>query len=341
MQEKADEIAIGIEVVRQILKPKAIIVAIENNKPKAIELFEEKTRNNPNVEIVPLAKKYPQGGEKQLVDAVIRRQVPAPPAIPVNVGAIVQNVGTAFAVYQAVMKNKPLFERYTTVTGKKLAKPSNFLVRMGTPMIDLINECGGMPEGDLPVVTINDEKKWIFSYEGEEIELGSALPVDGKDGLALVMSIDDEGYWCYQIGDGEKQRVPGAYNVADVSKIHPSIFEEVIVSSGNPDVLQFKLYDSDDYINVALLGGMDMIFSEQNPTITEGGNKTLTATLTEVDKVVISPTPLEVELTDAQTDNLTIKAPATVRAGEYTVYFEIYNTDGYRLVKPLHVTVTA
>jgi electron transport complex protein RnfC len=83
-----------------------------------------------------------------LVDAVINRQVPAPPAIPVNVGAIVQNVGTAFAVYEAVMKRKPLFERYTTVTGKKLANPGNFLVRMGTPMKDLIEACGGMPEGD-------------------------------------------------------------------------------------------------------------------------------------------------------------------------------------------------
>ncbi len=82
------------------------------------------------------------------MDAVIRRQVPAPPAIPVNVGAIVQNVGTAFAVYQAVMKNKPLFERYTTVTGKKIANPGNFLVRMGTPMRELIDACGGMPEGD-------------------------------------------------------------------------------------------------------------------------------------------------------------------------------------------------
>lgn len=197
---------------------------------------------------------------------------------------------------------------------------------------------GGMPEGELPVVTINDEKKWIFSYEGEEIDLGSALPIDGKDGSALVMSIDDEGYWCYQIGDGEKQRVPGAYNVADVSKIHPSIFEEVIVSSGNPDVLQFKLYDSDDYINVALLGGMDMIFLEQNPTITEGGNKTLKAQLTDVDKVVISPTPLNVEL-DAS-DNLTITVPAGVDKGEYVIYFEIYNKDGYRLVKSLTVTVT-
>ena len=78
--------------------------------------------------------------------------MPAPPAIPVNVGAIVQNVGTAFAVYEAVMKNKPLFERYTTVTGKKLQHPGNFLVRMGTPMKDLIEACGGMPEGDNKVL---------------------------------------------------------------------------------------------------------------------------------------------------------------------------------------------
>lgn len=199
---------------------------------------------------------------------------------------------------------------------------------------------GGMPEGELPVVTINDEKKWIFSYEGEEIDLGSALPIDGKDGSALVMSIDNEGYWCYQIGDGEKQRVPGAYNVADVSKIHPSIFEDVKVSTGSPDVLQFKLYDSDDYINVAVLGGMDMTFPEQNLTITKGGNKTLTAILdTDLYEVVISPTPLNVEL-DAS-GNLTITVPTGVDEGEYVIYFEIYNKDGYRLVKPLHVTVTA
>ena len=128
-------------------------IGIEDNKPKAIELLDRKCREKYasskfNVEVVPLAKKYPQGGEKQLVDAVIRRQVPAPPAIPVNVGAIVQNVGTAYAVYEAVMKNKPLFERYTTVTGKQLSNPGNFLVRMGTPMKDLIDACGGLPEGD-------------------------------------------------------------------------------------------------------------------------------------------------------------------------------------------------
>lgn len=148
MMEHADEILVGLDLLMKAAKVTKGYIGIEDNKPAAIALFEEKTAGNPNIEIVPLAKKYPQGGEKQLVDAVINRQVPAPPAIPVNVGAIVQNVGTAFAVYQAVMKNKPLFERYTTVTGKKLAKPSNFLVRMGTPMSDLIEECGGMPEGD-------------------------------------------------------------------------------------------------------------------------------------------------------------------------------------------------
>ena len=148
MMEHADEILVGLQLLMKAAKVDKGYIGIETNKPKAIKLLQEKTASNPNIEVVPLKQRYPQGGEKQLVDAVIRRQVPAPPAIPVNVGAIVQNVGTAFAVYQAVMKNKPLFERYTTVTGKKLSRPGNFLVRMGTPMRDLISFCGGMPEGD-------------------------------------------------------------------------------------------------------------------------------------------------------------------------------------------------
>ena len=155
MMEKADEILVGLELLMIAAKVDTGYIGIETNKPAAIQLLSEKvnTKFNANgskfkVEVVPLKQRYPQGGEKQLVDAVIRRQVPAPPAIPVNVGAIVQNVGTAFAVYEAVMKHKPLFERYTTVTGKRLANPGNFLVRMGTPMKDLIDACGGMPEGD-------------------------------------------------------------------------------------------------------------------------------------------------------------------------------------------------
>ena len=153
MMERPDEILVGLELLMIAAKVSKGYIGIETNKPAAIELLTEKCAKKFNgtkyqVEVVPLKQRYPQGGEKQLVDAVIQRQVPAPPAIPVNVGAIVQNVGTAFAVYEAVMKNKPLFERYTTVTGKKLANPGNFQVRMGTPMIDLINACGGMPEGD-------------------------------------------------------------------------------------------------------------------------------------------------------------------------------------------------
>lgn len=148
MMEHADEILVGLDLLMKASKVDRGYIGIETNKPEAIRLLTEKTANDSRIEVVPLKQRYPQGGEKQLVDAVIRRQVPAPPAIPVNVGAIVQNVGTAFAVYQAVMKHKPLFERYTTVTGKELAHPGNYLVRMGTPMKDLLDLCGGIPEGD-------------------------------------------------------------------------------------------------------------------------------------------------------------------------------------------------
>lgn len=152
MMEHADEILVGLKLLMKAAKVDKGYIGIEDNKPAAIELLEQKTADMPNIEIVPLAKKYPQGGEKQLVDAVIRRQVPAPPAIPVNVGAIVQNVGTAFAVYEAVMKRKPLFERYTTVTGKLVKNPGNFLVRMGTTFGQMIDACGGIPEGDNKVL---------------------------------------------------------------------------------------------------------------------------------------------------------------------------------------------
>ena len=154
MIERSDELIEGVKILMAGAKVDKGYIGIENNKPTAIELLIRKLKEKKitNIEVVPLAKKYPQGGEKQLVDAVIDRQVPAPPAIPVNVGAIVQNAGTAVAVYEAVMKNKPLFERYTTVTGKKLKKPSNFLVRMGTTFGELIDLCGGLPEGDNKVL---------------------------------------------------------------------------------------------------------------------------------------------------------------------------------------------
>lgn len=152
MMEHANEILVGLQLLMKAAKVERGYIGIEENKPEAIKLFTQLTASDSRIEVVPLVQKYPQGGEKQLVDAVIKRQVPAPPAIPVNVGAIVQNVGTAYAVYEAVMKNKPLFERYTTVTGKQLKNPGNYLVRMGTTFNELICACGGLPEGDNKVL---------------------------------------------------------------------------------------------------------------------------------------------------------------------------------------------
>ena len=146
MLEHAEEILVGVSLIMKAVDVQKGYIGIENNKPDAIKLMTEKAKEYPNIEVVPLQVKYPQGGEKQLIDAVIGRQVPAPPAIPINVGAVVQNVGTAFAIYQAVMKNKPLIDRIITVTGKSVKQPSNLLARLGTPFLQLIDECGGLPE---------------------------------------------------------------------------------------------------------------------------------------------------------------------------------------------------
>ena len=146
MLEHPDEILVGLQLVMKAVNVNKGYIGIERNKPDAIELMTEKAQQYPEIEVVPLKVKYPQGGEKQLIDAVIGRQVPAPPALPIDTGAIVQNVGTIFAIYQAVMKNKPLIDRIITVTGKSLSKPSNLLARLGTPFSQLIDECGGLPE---------------------------------------------------------------------------------------------------------------------------------------------------------------------------------------------------
>lgn len=145
MLEHAAEILVGVKLIMKAVNVQKGYIGIENNKPDAIQLMKQTAAEYPDIEVVPLKVQYPQGGEKQLIDAVIGRQVPAPPAIPINVGAVVQNVGTAFAIYEAVMKNKPLISRVITVTGKSLKNPSNLLARLGTPFSQLIEECGGLP----------------------------------------------------------------------------------------------------------------------------------------------------------------------------------------------------
>jgi len=143
--EKAEEILVGISILMKAIKVNKALIGIENNKPDAIALMSKVALSYPGIDVVPLKVQYPQGGEKQLIDAVLRRQVSSG-ALPISVGAVVQNVGTAYAVYEAVQKNKPLFERIVSVTGKSLKDPSNYLVRMGTPMSMLIEAAGGLPE---------------------------------------------------------------------------------------------------------------------------------------------------------------------------------------------------
>lgn len=145
MLEHADEILVGLTILMKALRVSKAYIGIEANKPDAICLLTKEAANYAGIEVVPLKVKYPQGGEKQLIDAILERQV-ATGALPVSTGAVVQNVATVFAVYQAVQKNKPLFERVVTVTGKSLTRPGNLLVRIGTPVNQLIEECGGLPE---------------------------------------------------------------------------------------------------------------------------------------------------------------------------------------------------
>lgn len=145
MLAKADEIMVGVEILMKAINVTKAFIGIEANKPDAIELLKEKAQQYAGIEVVRLQCKYPQGGEKQLIDAVIDRQV-ASGALPVSTGAVVQNVATAYAVYEAVQKNKPLIERIVTVTGKSLQNPGNFLARIGTPISHLIEAAGGLPE---------------------------------------------------------------------------------------------------------------------------------------------------------------------------------------------------
>ena len=145
MLEKGEEILIGVTILMKALKVERALIGIENNKPDAIAHLRKLSAGLTGISVHALKVKYPQGAEKQLIKALINREVPSG-RLPLDVGTVVHNVGTAFAVYEAVQKNKPLFERVVTVTGKSLERPGNYFVRIGTPLIKLIEAAGGMPD---------------------------------------------------------------------------------------------------------------------------------------------------------------------------------------------------
>lgn len=151
MMEHGEEILVGISLIMRAIKVDKAIIGIECNKPDAIEHMRDLATKFFGIEVMPLKMHYPQGGEKQLIDACIGRQVPSG-ALPIAVGAVVQNVATCFAIYEAVQKNKPLIDRVLTVTGDEVKNPCNLRVRFGTPLQMIIDKAGGLPETDYKII---------------------------------------------------------------------------------------------------------------------------------------------------------------------------------------------
>lgn len=178
MMEKSKELLVGIKILMRGLGVEKAIIGIENNKPDAIMEMTELCASDANINVQGLKVKYPQGGEKQLVQALLKREVPSG-GLPIDVGVVVFNVGTAHASYLAVQKNRPLIERVVTVTGKSLSNPSNFLTRIGTPASFIIEKAGGMPEDTAKV--INGGPMMGKAVSNLEIPI-----VKGSSGILLI-----------------------------------------------------------------------------------------------------------------------------------------------------------
>jgi electron transport complex protein RnfC len=146
MLEMGDKMLTGMSIIMKILGTENGYIGIENNKPDAIDMMNGLVaKKYPSFKVVPLKVKYPQGAEKMLIEAVVNRRVPAG-GLPMDVGTVVNNVGTALAVANAVVEGKPLIERIVTITGEGINEPKNLMVRLGTPFKALVDFCGGLKE---------------------------------------------------------------------------------------------------------------------------------------------------------------------------------------------------
>ena len=152
--EKVEQVVVGAAILRQVMGNVPCTIAIEENKPEAIAHIREVIARlgYQGIEVMSMKMRYPQGGEKQLIDAVMRRQVGSG-ALPISVGAVVQNVATALAVYEAVQKNKPVVDNSVTVTGECFPRQANLIVRVGTPLKYIIDYLGGVPADAVKVIS--------------------------------------------------------------------------------------------------------------------------------------------------------------------------------------------
>lgn len=175
MVEKTAQVAEGAELIAACLGIKKIYIGIEDNKPEAIKAFSGFSR----IKVKVLESDYPQGGEKQLIQNILGKQIPRG-KLPFDIGVLVQNVATVYAVYEAVFKGKPLVERLVTVTGSCLANPKNLLVRLGTPIKNLIDFCGPLQEEPAKII-IGGPMMGIAQYTDE-------VPIIKSSGGLLLMS---------------------------------------------------------------------------------------------------------------------------------------------------------
>lgn len=152
MLERPQEIIEGLKILMKILGVNKGYIGIENNKPAAIEKMKAVAKNEPNIEVWALEVKYPQGAEKMLIKAILGREVPPPPGLPMDVGVVVHNVGTTLAIYEAARFGKPLIERVVTVTGEGIRETKNMMAKIGAPISQLIDECGGIIDGEVKVI---------------------------------------------------------------------------------------------------------------------------------------------------------------------------------------------
>ena len=182
MLEKGEEILVGISILMKAIGVDRAIVGIENNKKDAIALMKKLAKTFDGIEIVTLKVQYPQGGEKQLIDAVLGRQVPSG-ALPIEVGAIVQNVATTFAIYEAVQKSKPLFERIITITGKSMTHHGNYRARLGTPLARIVEQAGGVPEDTGKIVAGGP-------MMGRAISSLEVAVAKGTSGVLFIQSVE-------------------------------------------------------------------------------------------------------------------------------------------------------
>ena len=214
MMERADRIRVGVEIMRKILGGCAVRIAIEANKPEAIAAMEKAFADiEGNVEIVVLPVLYPQGSEKHQIYATVGRVVPEPPALPIDVGCVVENVGTVVAIANAVERGEILLSRVTTVSGDAVAEPKNVEASLGTKYADLVAFCGGAKEPPAKVLSGGT----MMGFAVSTLEIGTTKTTSGLLLLSKRRVVQYTSQACINCGRCVRA-CPMLLNPAEISK---------------------------------------------------------------------------------------------------------------------------